>query len=129
MLSRHIFAIASELGLSDPAGRDFPYDKLPKRIRDLYAESLERARRLITGGSVTVEMLDGLIRQYNLEKLLAAHGAPFLNIDDYDWSDEDDLEAAQSEIADDSEPPEFSAGDDEDGGVAVAKKTKTKKRG
>ncbi len=119
MLQKHIFMLAEELGLTTSgSSRDFPYDQLPQRIRDLYDESQERMRRLHTGGTVTSEILDSLIRQYELERNLCNAGAPFLVRTDYHWPEEEAAEDAAWEPA---------ADDADEGGVAVATKKKSKK--
>lgn len=120
---KHVFLIATELGLdAGNTGRDFPIERLPQRIRDLYDECQERMRRLHVGGTVTSELLDGLIRQYELEKKLVATGCPFLVRDDYHWPD---VTEAEEDAA--WEPPTVD-GEEVEGGVAVATKKKSKRR-
>lgn len=65
---------------------DLPYaektDDLPPRLLEMHRQAEERIANMTTGGSVTAPMIEGICRQLDLERQLAAAGVPGFNLQD-----------------------------------------------
>lgn len=84
MRQKHIQFVAVELGLANAASApEFPFERLPKRMREMLIETEQRLERLTTGGGLEGSTLESLCRQFLLEKRFADLGTPTFDAAEY----------------------------------------------